>query len=350
MIRSSQKATRKSGINNLLNQFADSNGVGVLSPARYDILISPPNNISSTSPSPFKSLSGNAGDPRYDTRDIYTQYYSQFESPSYDKDGQKTEFRLAGKASQYNRSQTNRIMDISNLTNADVMRRLSLSCEEAAFPGRNISTQPNRIAGPIREIPYESLYSGDLDLTFRIGQDMFERTFFEEWQDRIIDHETHALNYYENYVRDIYIAQLGPDDSIVFQILVKECFPKTIQSIDLGYAKTDEYERQSVSMAFREYVVLDSDTFGGPNIKGKIENRFLKGREDFVRQQKETEERQRRADQEQARRENRATLADVDATFSGVKSSSRISPPDHGAEPSNESSLLAGFNTDLSFD
>ena len=62
----------------------------------------------------------------------------------------------------------------------------------------------------------------DLDLTFRIGQDMFERTFFEEWQDRIIDHETHALNYYENYVRDIYIAQLGPDDSVVFKILVNK--------------------------------------------------------------------------------------------------------------------------------
>ena len=333
MIRSSQKATRRSGINNLLNQFADSNGVGVLSPARYDILISPPNNISSTRPSPFKALSGNAGDPRYDTRDIYTQYYSQFESPSYDKDGQKTEFTLPGKVSQYNRSQRNRILDISNLTNADVMRRLSLSCEEAAFPARNISTQPNRIAGPVREIPYESLYSGDLDLTFRIGQDMFERTFFEEWQDRIIDHETHALNYYENYVRDIYIAQLGPDDSIVFQILVKECFPKTIQSIDLGYAKSDEYERQSVSFAFREYVVLDSETFGGPDIKGKIENRFLKGREDFVRQQKETEERQRRADEEQARRDARATMNRVNAT------SARISRPDHGSEPDTRSAL-----------
>ena len=61
----------------------------------------------------------------------------------------------------------------------EALRRLSESCESVNFPGRSLSSQPNRISGPVREMPYESLYSGDLDITFRVGGDMFERQYFE---------------------------------------------------------------------------------------------------------------------------------------------------------------------------
>ena len=85
----------------------------------------------------------------------------------------------------------------------EALRRLSESCESVNFPGRSLSSQPNRISGPVREMPYESLYSGDLDITFRVGGDMFERQYFEEWMDIIVDHKSNRLNYYDNYVRDI---------------------------------------------------------------------------------------------------------------------------------------------------
>lgn len=141
------------------------------------------------------------------------------------------------------------------VSNSEVARRLSISCEGAQFLGRNISTQPNRIAGPIREMAYESLYSGDLDLTFRVGQDMLERRVFEGWMDSIVGHNRHSISYYDSYVRDIEIKQLGKDDSVLYRMIVRECFPKTINPIDLGYDKTDEYMRIQVSMSFREYEI-----------------------------------------------------------------------------------------------
>lgn len=203
MIRSNEKALTKSGVSTVLDQFSKQ-GIGVLSPAKYDIIISQPNvNF------PDKSKA--------------------FTDELFDGTG-----------------------------NSNVMRRLSKSCESAAFPGRSVSTQPNRVAGPVREMPYESLYSGDLDLTFRVGQDMFERTFFEYWMDRIVNHSTNTMGYYDDYTRDIYITQLNPNDEIVYKIRLTECYPKAINAIDLGFDKTDEYTRQSVSIAFREYITLDT--------------------------------------------------------------------------------------------
>ena len=117
-------------------------------------------------------------------------------------------------------------------------------------------------------MPYESLYSGDLDLTFRVGRDMFEREFFEKWMNQIVDHSTNTMGYYHSYTRDIEIAQLGPKDRVVYQVRVKECWPKTLNAIELGFDKSSEYTRQVVSLSFREYEVILADRpyhkFGSP--------------------------------------------------------------------------------------
>ena len=97
---------------------------------------------------------------------------------------------------------------------------------------RTIASNPNRIHGPVREMPYESVYGGDLDLTFRVGQDMFERKYFELWMDNIVDHANNNISYYDDYTRDIYLAQLGPDDSIVYKVVYRECYPKTINDLN----------------------------------------------------------------------------------------------------------------------
>lgn len=184
--RSERKSLHSSGIENVLQQFK-SGADGMLSPARYEIMIS-----------------------------------------------------------------SNGLRNASNL---EAMKRLSLSCESAVLPGRNISSTPKKIMGPVREMPYESIYSADLDLTFRIGEDMYEREYFEFWMDSIVDHKTNNLSYYDDYVRDIHIYQLNKSNDIVYKAVFRECYPKTLNPIDLGFDKVDEYMRQSVSIAFREYEV-----------------------------------------------------------------------------------------------
>lgn len=206
MIKSGEKSLHGSGIDKITQQFYDPNGVGILSPARYEIMIAAVGSAPTTM-AHGKHASLNSG-------------------------------------------------------NIEAMKRLSNSCESASFASRTIASNPNRIHGPVREMPYESVYGGDLDLTFRVGQDMFERKYWEFWMDTIIDHANNNVGYYDDYNRDIFIAQLGPDDSIVYKMVYRECYPKTVNAIDLGFEKTDDYIRQSVSIAYREFEVLSTHLIG----------------------------------------------------------------------------------------
>ena len=137
----------------------------------------------------------------------------------------------------------------------DSVRRLSLSCENVSLPGRGVSTTPNRIYGPVREMPHERLFSGDLDLTFRIGKDMFERRIFELWMDLMVNKYSNDFNYLNNYATEMTISQLNLQDEKVYQMRLFDVYPKTINPIDYTSSTTDDYVRQSISMHFRKYEV-----------------------------------------------------------------------------------------------
>ena len=106
----------------------------------------------------------------------------------------------------------------------NINERLSVSCESVSMPGRSVSSQPNKIYGPVREMPYEKLYSGDLDLEFRVGKDMFERLYFEKWMDLVTFQGNHHMNYMDNYAGTVTIAQLDHDDNIIYQIELFEVY------------------------------------------------------------------------------------------------------------------------------
>tara|TARA_B100000287_G_scaffold433481_1_gene495318 strand:+ start:1148 stop:1894 length:747 start_codon:yes stop_codon:yes gene_type:complete len=143
------------------------------------------------------------------------------------------------------------------LRGENVNERLSVSCESVSMPGRSVSSQPNKIYGPVREMPYEKLYSGDLDMEFRVGKDMFERLYFEQWMDLVTFQGNHHMNYMDNYAGTVTIAQLDHDDDIVYQIELFEVYPKTINPISYGYGNVDDYVKQSVSLHFRHYNVIN---------------------------------------------------------------------------------------------
>ena len=218
------------------------------------------------------------------------------------------------------------ITDVASRQNAtrqtlsvEALRRLSESCESVNFPGRSLSSQPNRISGPVREMPYESLYSGDLDMTFRVGGDMFERQYFEEWMDIIVDHKSNRLNYYDNYVRDIYLSQLNMKDQIVHQVIVKECYPKTLNPIERSQASTDETLKQSLSFAFREYEVIDTTI--SPDLMFQIKNAKA------IREQREQVEKEVAAAQREI----------INFQLQESLSAAGLIPPPAGPDPFNTS-------------
>ena len=133
--------------------------------------------------------------------------------------------------------------------------------ESVTIPGRSIATQERRTFGPQREMPYERLYSGDLDITFMFssaigGGGTQIRSKLERWMDKIINPEQNVINSeYEDYTGSIKISVDYPDGGEAWQIEVDEAYPKTISPVQLGYGINDEYLKQSVSFAFREYKI-----------------------------------------------------------------------------------------------
>jgi hypothetical protein len=157
-----------------------------------------------------------------------------------------------------------RIQGLDTMSKFETQSRLSDSCESVALPGRGHSSQANKIYGPSREMPYEPLYSGDLDLTFRIGKDYLERQFFEQWS-RIMLGGTQKESrnnyaYYDDYIADLQIRAIGRDNSLLYEVRAKECYPKNIGAIDYGFEKVDDLTRFSVSLAFRKYEVSYTNT------------------------------------------------------------------------------------------
>ena len=139
-------------------------------------------------------------------------------------------------------------------------------CEAASLPGSAVSTQPNRIHGPVRELAYERLFSGDLSLTFRMDAYMTMRKFFQAWHNGISDSETGDFNYYRDYTSDILIYQYPTTQSDgfgdpnshggaypIYGVRVVEAYPKSLQAIEVGYEQRDTYMKQTVDFAFRRW-------------------------------------------------------------------------------------------------
>tara|TARA_Y100000593_G_C4299910_1_gene332769 strand:+ start:426 stop:1040 length:615 start_codon:yes stop_codon:yes gene_type:complete len=144
------------------------------------------------------------------------------------------------------------------------LKKLTVMCEAASFPGEALSTQPNRIYGPVREFAYEKLYSGDLTLTFRMDDVMNIRRFFTSWQAMVARHDTGDFAYYNDYVGEILIYQypnqqklpgssLGNIDNPIYGARVLEAYPKSVGPVEVGYDQRDTYMKQTVDFAFRKW-------------------------------------------------------------------------------------------------
>ena len=144
------------------------------------------------------------------------------------------------------------------------MNVTDILAESVTIPGRSIATQERRTFGPQREMPYERLYSGDLDITFlfsnAIGGGSQVRKQLEDWMDKVIGQNDIINAEYKDYTGTIKITVENPDGSPQgeFEIEAMEVYPKTVSPVQLGYGMNDEYLRQSVSFAFRSYEITYS--------------------------------------------------------------------------------------------
>ena len=124
--------------------------------------------------------------------------------------------------------------------------------EAVTFPGRSLATVQRRHHGPQRDIPYERLFSGDLEITFLWGKDNSAvRQGYEDWMDLAIQSNKNNVASREAYTGTMNIEIEDGD----FSITVNEVFPKLINPVSLGWNMNDEYLKQVITFSFFDYIV-----------------------------------------------------------------------------------------------
>lgn len=126
-------------------------------------------------------------------------------------------------------------------TTSENAQLTNLFCESVQVPGLNISTQPTRIYGEAREMPYERTFE-PIQMMFYVDAAMQVKTAFDRWLAMIIHPQTRTIGYYNDYVRDITINILTVDDETPMTIKLFEAYPKMVGSVQMSHESKDVFK------------------------------------------------------------------------------------------------------------
>lgn len=147
----------------------------------------------------------------------------------------------------------------------DFQTEIFFATESVFFPSRNIASEPYKIAGPVDEIPYESTYSGDLDVTMRVSASFKERDFMEQWMNLVVSQTTQEMQYPDSYRCNAEIeAYTLNEDFSPYSVRLTDVWPKGIGRVTVGQGLTDAIATMQVQLSFRRYYIV-----GSPNDPGE---------------------------------------------------------------------------------
>lgn len=149
--------------------------------------------------------------------------------------------------------------------NDNEWRKMLLFCDQASLPGMNYTTTQSRTFGEFREIPYERTFD-PLQLSFYCDQQMWIKGFFDQWMSNIQDSYTRIFNYYKDYTVNIQVNVLDHENNKVYGVEMFECYPKTLNQIQLDYSAKDVM-KLSVTMQYRYWKPLE---FGKSSEEQKV--------------------------------------------------------------------------------
>ena len=183
--------------------------------------------------------------------------------------------RLFPPADVFNEGPPSQIGSEKNtLLNSDDMKRnVELMCTSIQLPHRDVLTENFVTYGPGRKMPYAYGYGSSIEAMFMGDKFLRQRAFFESWQGKLHNLDTHSLNYYDAYIGSMEIYQLGSyretaddtgyDDNyrITYGVKLHEVYPETIGEVQYQSMTDDMIPMDiPVKFAFRswENITLDS--------------------------------------------------------------------------------------------
>jgi hypothetical protein len=146
----------------------------------------------------------------------------------------------------------------------DLAPQLSLMCTNVTMPSRTFTTAPYRIAGAPFKYPTSVQYS-DITATFIGDKFLRLRQFFEVWQSSVYDNLNGMFNFYDSYISNLDIFQLGQfedlndRDSKTYGVRLRECYPSAIGDVQYDSGGQNQYVAITVTFSYRDWLNFDLD-------------------------------------------------------------------------------------------
>ena len=155
------------------------------------------------------------------------------------------------------------------------VRSTGLRCESISLPGRTIDSTPDsNIYGPERDIATGYSF-GDINATFQCSSDMREKIYWEMWQKMTFNPVTFDMQYYDDYVGTIDIHTLDEQDNRRYGVRLMEAWPKTVAAQALSYGTRDSYQTIDVTIAYRYWINLNTETPNPKSLGTRIVERAI---------------------------------------------------------------------------
>jgi len=136
-------------------------------------------------------------------------------------------------------------------------QEITLLCETASFPGRQIETfeYPLLLSRNTVKMP-NGYFNEDITFNFILTNDQYVRRLFDEWTNLVIDRETYLLNYDDVFKTDMEIHHLNQKGEATYKMKLLRSFPITINSVELSNASSNDYQRLSVTFTFEDFETI----------------------------------------------------------------------------------------------
>ena len=161
-------------------------------------------------------------------------------------------------------------------------KRVRAFCSEISMPERDTTLKEVRHGNAPARKHVIDFQSADITATFYLDKFLRERSYFELWQQAAFSTKSFNKNYYDNYVSDMNIFQLGQfasrqeRDDVTYAVKLFDCYPKTVGAVQYSHANNNVQTFQ-VTFTFRYWVnyfidrageiELGQAEFGSPEVK-----------------------------------------------------------------------------------
>lgn len=158
---------------------------------------------------------------------------------------------------------SNNELNAVQLANA---RRVQAFCKSISMPDRDVQMKEIKHHGPARKFAYD-YKSAPITASFYTDKFLRERSYFELWQQAAFSQVSNNYNFYDNYVSDINIFQLGSfeskneRDDMTYAVKLFDCYPKVISTVDYS-SEANEVQTFSVTFEFRYWINYFLDRSG----------------------------------------------------------------------------------------